>query len=107
MAPSDRGPARKPTELARHVLIPSGAQGLATARTCGHGRLPGADLDRLRQATGGPACSAKCRAALNRQRRAEGRELRDREILALLDRAEQLEARAAELRTQARARLHR
>jgi hypothetical protein len=53
VAPSVRGPARKPTNLARHVLIPSGAQGLATARTCGRGRLPGADLRRLRRATGG------------------------------------------------------
>jgi hypothetical protein len=51
------------------------------------------------------ACSAKCRAALNRQRQAEGRKLRDREILALLDHAERLEARAAEIRAQARARL--
>ncbi len=38
-------------------------------------------------------------------REAEAREIRDREILALLDHAERLEARAADLRAQARSRL--
>jgi predicted nucleic acid-binding Zn ribbon protein len=47
------------------------------------------------------ACSNKCRAALTRQRQAERRQLRDGEILALLEHAERLEARAAELRTRA------
>ena len=48
------------------------------------------------------ACSNKCRAALARQRQAEAQRARDQELLALLDQAEQHEARAAELRAQAR-----
>lgn len=51
------------------------------------------------------ACSNKCRAALTRRRQAEARHARDRELLALLEQAEQLEARAAELRAEARQRL--
>jgi predicted nucleic acid-binding Zn ribbon protein len=51
------------------------------------------------------ACSAKCRAALSRENRAERQELREREIRALLDHAERLEAQAAGLRAQARQRL--
>jgi hypothetical protein len=51
------------------------------------------------------ACSAKCRAALSRQGQAERQRLRHQEVLALLEHAERLEARAAELRAQARTRL--
>jgi hypothetical protein len=51
------------------------------------------------------ACSARCRAALSRRGQAERRQLRDRDVLALLEHAERLEARAAELRAQARRRL--
>ena len=47
------------------------------------------------------ACSNKCRAALTRQRKTERQERRDGEILALLEHAERLEARAAALRAQA------
>ena len=53
------------------------------------------------------ACSAKCRAALSRQGRIERQATRDQEIGALLDLAERLEARAVELRAQARRRLTR
>lgn len=48
------------------------------------------------------ACSSACRRERSRRREAEGREIRDREILALLEHAERLEGRAAELRAQAR-----
>jgi predicted nucleic acid-binding Zn ribbon protein len=51
------------------------------------------------------ACSNRCRAALNRQRKAEAQQARDREIVTLLDFAARLEARAADLRAQARGRL--
>ena len=47
------------------------------------------------------ACSNKCRAALTRQRQAQRQERRDGEILALLEHAERLEARAAALRARA------
>jgi hypothetical protein len=50
---------------------------------------------------GQTACSAACRRKRSRQREAEGREIRDREVLALLEHAERLEERAAELRAQA------
>jgi len=53
----------------------------------------------------GRACSNKCRAALARRRHAEARQARDQEILVLLEHAERLEARAADLRAQARGRL--
>jgi predicted nucleic acid-binding Zn ribbon protein len=48
------------------------------------------------------ACSAACRSRRRRDRATEGRALRDQEILALLEHAERLEARALELRSQAR-----
>jgi predicted nucleic acid-binding Zn ribbon protein len=51
------------------------------------------------------ACSARCRRERSRRREAEGRQIRDAEILALLEHAERLEARAADLRAQARGRL--
>jgi predicted nucleic acid-binding Zn ribbon protein len=46
-------------------------------------------------------CSAACRRRRGREREAERRQLRDAEILALLEHAEPLEARAAELRARA------
>jgi predicted nucleic acid-binding Zn ribbon protein len=51
---------------------------------------------------GQTACSARCRRERSRQRVADRQQLRDQEVLALLARAETLEARAAELRAQAR-----
>ena len=51
------------------------------------------------------ACSARCRRGRSRQRGAERQQLRDQEVLAFLEHAERLEARAAELRAQARKRL--
>ena len=51
------------------------------------------------------ACSAKCRAALSRRGQAERQQLRDQEALALLEHAERLEERAAELRARARRQL--
>ena len=50
-------------------------------------------------------CSGKCRAALARSRKAEAHQVRDREIVAMLDHAETLYHRAAELLQQARQRL--
>jgi len=47
------------------------------------------------------ACSAACRRRRGREREAERQQLRDSEVLALLEHAERLEARAAELRSQA------
>jgi len=51
------------------------------------------------------ACSNKCRAALTRQRRAEARRAHDRELVALLDQAERLHQRAAEVMQAIRRRL--
>jgi len=51
------------------------------------------------------ACSPACRRERSRRRQQEGRQARDREVLALLDLAERLEERAAALRIQARGRL--
>jgi len=51
------------------------------------------------------ACSPACRRERSRQRVAERQQLRDAEVLALLEHAERLEGRAAELRGQARRRL--
>jgi hypothetical protein len=51
------------------------------------------------------ACSAACRRERSRRRDAEARATRDQEILALLEHADRLEARAVELRAQARRRL--
>jgi predicted nucleic acid-binding Zn ribbon protein len=48
------------------------------------------------------ACSNRCRATLSRRDQAARQQVRDREIVAYLDMAERLEARAAELRAQAR-----
>jgi hypothetical protein len=50
-------------------------------------------------------CSPRCRAARWRHRQVESQALRTQEVLALLEHAERLEARAAELRGQARKRL--
>jgi hypothetical protein len=47
------------------------------------------------------ACSAACRRKRSRQREAERQQLRDQEVLALLEFAERFEARAAALRAQA------
>ena len=47
------------------------------------------------------ACSARCRRERSRQRVAERQQLRDQEVLALLEHAERLEARAAALRAEA------
>ena len=52
------------------------------------------------------ACSAACRRERSRRREAEARQTRDLEVLSLLDHAERLEARAAELRAQVRQHLH-
>ena len=48
------------------------------------------------------ACSAACRRKRSRQRDAERQQLRDAEVLALLEHAERLEERATELRARAR-----
>lgn len=48
------------------------------------------------------ACSARWRRERSRRREAEGRQIRDQEVVALLDHAARLEARAADLRAQAR-----
>ena len=45
---------------------------------------------------------SKCRAALSRRGQAERLQLRDAEVLALLEHAKRLEERAAELRARAR-----
>jgi len=50
----------------------------------------------------GGRCFAKGRAALSRRGQVERLQLRDAEISALLEHAEQLETRAAELRGRAR-----
>jgi hypothetical protein len=110
MAPSDRGPAPRPADLARPMFpslpAPNVSPQPVRAGVVGSPEPTCAVSRRLREARKREACSAKCRAALNRQRQAEGREFRDREILALLDHVERLEARAAELRAKAQARLH-
>jgi hypothetical protein len=51
------------------------------------------------------ACSAACRGRRGREREAERQQLRDAELLALLEHAERLEERAAELRARARQQL--
>jgi hypothetical protein len=48
------------------------------------------------------ACLSKCRAALSQRGQAERLQLRDAEVLALLEHAERLEEQAAELRARAR-----
>jgi hypothetical protein len=48
------------------------------------------------------ACSAACRRKRSRQRTTERQQFRDGEVLVLLEHAERLEARAAELRARAR-----
>jgi predicted nucleic acid-binding Zn ribbon protein len=54
---------------------------------------------------GETACSAGCRRKRSRQRDLERQQIRDAELVALLDFAEKLEERAAELRAQVRKRL--
>jgi len=48
------------------------------------------------------ACSPACRRKRGRDRLAERQQLRDQEVLALLEHAERLEGRVAETRAQAR-----
>lgn len=54
---------------------------------------------------GQAVCSPRCRAARWRYRQVERQAIRTQEVLALLEHADRLEARAAELRAQARQRL--
>ena len=57
---------------------------------------------RKRPARPGQAvCSPRCRAARWRHRQVERQAIRTQEVLALLEHAEKLEARAAELRARA------
>jgi hypothetical protein len=61
--------------------------------------MPGLPGDPLQGELTG--CSAACRRKRSRQRAAERQQLRDQEVLALLEHAERLEAPAAAPRAQA------
>ena len=85
-------------------VSPEAARALSTGGGIPSRQCPGPDCGRPLEGRR-RACSAKCRAALSRRGQAERQQLRDAEVLAWLEHAERLEARAADLRGQARRRL--
>jgi hypothetical protein len=84
-------------------VLPQGRAHAAPSLVLGSRKCPVCEKAPLQG--GQTACSAACRRERSRRRLVERQELRDREVLAMLEHAERLEGRAAELRAQARRRL--